>query len=110
MQIVTAELDTRAQEMAADEIQAKDTGFKGFNGPKGSKCFRATLGGFKCSRARARVCAQCLKCIPNPMCPECSVPVHTDCYSPPKGPFCSRCGRFRGTASVMDGALGVASR
>ena len=36
LQIVTAELDTRAQEMAADEIQAKDTGFKGFNGSKGS--------------------------------------------------------------------------
>ena len=53
LQIVTAELDTRAQEMAADDIQAEDTGVKGFNGPKGSKCFRATLDGFKCSRARA---------------------------------------------------------
>ena len=30
------------------------------------------------------------------MCPECSAPVHTDCYSPPKGPFCSSCGRSMG--------------
>ena len=35
LQIVTAELDTRAQEMAADEIQAEDTGVKGFNGRGG---------------------------------------------------------------------------
>ena len=33
--------------MAADEIQARDTGFKGFNCSKGSKCFRATPGGFR---------------------------------------------------------------
>ena len=46
MRIVKAELDTIAKEMAAAKIMAKDKGFKG-KGPKDSKCFRATPGGFR---------------------------------------------------------------
>ena len=59
--IVTANFDTRAKEMAAAEINAEDTGFKG------PKCFRATLGGFKCSRATATVCTQCLDWTEKPL-------------------------------------------
>ena len=65
LQIVTAELDTIAKQMVADELMAKGKGFKGFKGKgfKGFKCFRATPGGYD----NATMCTQCLDRIEQPL-------------------------------------------
>ena len=84
-EIVTAELDTIAKQMATDELKAREKaftgvaeGFKG-NGFKGLKCFRATRGGYD----NAAMCSQCLDWIEQPVvsnwCPECDAPVHANC-------------------------------
>ena len=84
-EVVTAEHDIIAKQMATDELQARGKAFTGLaegfkgKGPEGFKCFSATRGGYD----NAAMCSQCLEWIERPLvvnwCPECGAPVHADC-------------------------------
>ena len=79
-EVVTAEHDIIAKQMATDELEARGKASTGLTeGVKGLKCFRATRGGYD----NAAMCSQCLEWIEQPVvanwCPECDAPVHIEC-------------------------------